>query len=66
MAAAIDAPSRAMTITLWVLRVLVAALFLFAAFVKLASQPQMVEAFGLLSCTGTRFTPSSSGPFSSR
>ena len=48
MATAIDEPSRAMTIVLWVLRVLMAALFVFAAFAKLTSQPQMVEGFGLL------------------
>jgi putative oxidoreductase len=48
MANAISAPSRNMTIVLWVLRVLMAALFLFAAFAKLTSQPMMVEEFGLL------------------
>jgi len=48
MATAIDEPSRARTIALWVLRLLMAALFLFAAFAKLTSQPQMVEGFGLL------------------
>jgi uncharacterized membrane protein YphA (DoxX/SURF4 family) len=36
------------TIGLWVLRVLVAALFLFAAFMKLSSQPMMVEEFGVV------------------
>jgi putative oxidoreductase len=113
MATTIDPPSRTMTIVLWVLRLLMAALFLFAAFAKLTSQPQMVEGFALLpvgqwfrylvglmelvggvavlvpsvsglgalllqvvdvgrsspkscSCTRTGFTPSSSGPFSSR
>jgi putative oxidoreductase len=48
MAIAIDQPSRTTTIVLWVLRLLMAALFLFAAFAKLTSQPQMVEGFGLL------------------
>lgn len=48
MATAIGEPSRAMTIALWVLRLLMAALFLFASFAKLTSQPQMVESFGLL------------------
>ena len=36
------------TIGLWVLRVLVAALFLFAAFMKLSSQPMMVQEFGVV------------------
>jgi len=35
----------ASTIGLWVLRVLMAALFLFAAFMKLTSQPMMVTEF---------------------
>jgi putative oxidoreductase len=48
MATTIDAPSRGMMITLWVLRVLMAALFLFAALAKLTSQPQIVEGFALL------------------
>jgi uncharacterized membrane protein YphA (DoxX/SURF4 family) len=34
------------TILLWVLRLLVAALFLFAAYAKLTGQPMMVEEFG--------------------
>lgn len=33
-------------ITLWVLRILVAALFLSAAYAKLSGQPMMVEEFG--------------------
>jgi len=37
MAAATDVPSRTMPIVLWVLRILMAALFLFAAFAKLSS-----------------------------
>jgi putative oxidoreductase len=48
MATPADNPSRAMNIALWVLRVLMAALFLFAGFAKLSGQPQMVESFGLL------------------
>ena len=48
MATAIDAPSRNMSILLWVLRVLMAALFWFAGFAKLSGQQQMVESFGLL------------------
>ena len=37
-----------MTIVLWVLRVLMAALFLFASFAKLTSQQMMVDEFALL------------------
>ena len=48
MATATTAPSRNMTILLWVLRVLMAALFLFAGFAKLTSQQRMVESFALL------------------
>jgi len=48
MATAIDESSRTMTIVLWVLRVLMAALFLFAAFAKLSGQQMMVDEFGLL------------------
>jgi uncharacterized membrane protein YphA (DoxX/SURF4 family) len=38
-------PSTAWTVVLWVLRVLVAALFLFAAFAKLSGQQMMVDEF---------------------
>ncbi len=48
MAALVDLPSRNTTIVLWILRVLMAALFLFAAFAKLTGQPRMVEGFALL------------------
>jgi putative oxidoreductase len=48
MAAAIDAPSRTMPIALWVLRALMAALFLFAAFAKLTSMQMEVDAFAML------------------
>jgi putative oxidoreductase len=40
--------SRSKTITLWVLRILIAALFLFAGFMKLSGQPMMVEEFGTI------------------
>jgi len=46
MATLVLAPSHKMNIVLWVLRVLMAALFLFAAFGKLTSNPMMVEEFG--------------------
>jgi uncharacterized membrane protein YphA (DoxX/SURF4 family) len=48
MANAIATPSRKTTIVLWVGRILMAALFLFAAFAKLSGQQRMVEGFGLL------------------
>jgi putative oxidoreductase len=48
MAAATDVPSRTMPIVLWVLRVLMAALFLFAAFAKLTSMQIEVDAFAML------------------
>jgi putative oxidoreductase len=48
MTDAFTAPSRNMTIVLWVLRVLMAALFLFAAFMKLSSNPMMVQEFATL------------------
>jgi putative oxidoreductase len=41
-------PSRTSTIVLWVLRVLAAALFLFAGFMKLAGHPTMVQEFDLV------------------
>ncbi len=41
-------PSRVTTIVIWVLRVLLAALFLMAAFMKLSGQPMMVEEFGTI------------------
>ena len=47
MATLVLAPSHKMNIVLRVLRVLMAALFLFAAFGKLTSNPMMVEEFGL-------------------
>jgi uncharacterized membrane protein YphA (DoxX/SURF4 family) len=45
MATAVVAPSGKMNIVIWVLRVLMAALFLFAAFGKLTSNPMMVQEF---------------------
>jgi putative oxidoreductase len=48
MAAATDVPSRTMPIVLWVLRALMAALFLFAAFAKLTSMQMEVDAFAML------------------
>jgi len=38
--------SRAKTISIWVLRLLLAALFLFASVMKITSQPMMVAEFG--------------------
>ncbi len=46
--ATIASPSRVTTIVIWVLRVLLAALFLMAAFMKLSGQPMMVEEFGTI------------------
>ena len=40
--------SRSKTIVLWVLRILIAALFLFAGFMKLSGQPMMIEEFGTI------------------
>jgi uncharacterized membrane protein YphA (DoxX/SURF4 family) len=48
MAAAIGVPSRTMPIVLWVLRALMAALFLFAAFAKLSSMQMEIDAFAML------------------
>jgi uncharacterized membrane protein YphA (DoxX/SURF4 family) len=48
MSATPSALSRAAPTAVWVLRALVAALFLFAAFMKLTSQPMMVEEFELV------------------
>lgn len=41
-------PANVMMIVTWVLRIAVAALFLFAAFAKLSGQSMMVEEFGKL------------------
>jgi putative oxidoreductase len=40
--------SRGKTIALWSLRILVAALFLFAAVMKLSGQPMMIEEFNTI------------------
>jgi putative oxidoreductase len=48
MADAIATPTRNMTIVLWVLRVLMAALFLFGAFAQLTGQQVMVDQFATL------------------
>jgi putative oxidoreductase len=48
VAAATDVPSRSMPIVLWVLRALMAALFLFAAFAKLSSMQMEIDAFAML------------------
>ena len=47
MANAIATPSGTTTVVLWVGRILMAALFLFAAFAKLSGQQRMVEGFSL-------------------
>jgi uncharacterized membrane protein YphA (DoxX/SURF4 family) len=45
MTSAILSKPRGAKIAVWILRVLVAAVFLFAAFMKLSGQPMMVEEF---------------------
>jgi len=45
MNTAVLAASRGRNITLWVMRILMAALFLFAALSKLSAQPMMVAEF---------------------
>ncbi len=40
--------SRSKTIILWILRILMAALFLFASFMKLSGKPMMIEEFGTI------------------
>lgn len=42
------ATGKAAAVAIWVLRVLVAALFFFAAYMKLSGQPQMVDEFNLV------------------
>jgi uncharacterized membrane protein YphA (DoxX/SURF4 family) len=48
MTAAVLPASRSKTIILWTLRVLTAALFLFASFMKLTGQPMMVAEFNVI------------------
>ena len=45
MAALALPASRSKTIILWILRILMAALFLFASFMKLTGKPMMIEEF---------------------
>jgi putative oxidoreductase len=45
MATSIELPSRNTTIALWVLRILIAGLFLFAGVMKLVGHPMMVQEF---------------------
>ena len=45
--AAVLPGSRSKTVIVWILRILMAALFLFASYMKLSGQPMMVEEFGL-------------------
>ncbi len=46
--ASLAAPSRVTTIVVWLLRLVLAALFLFAAFMKLSSQQMMVDEFAVI------------------
>jgi putative oxidoreductase len=48
MTAAALPASRSKTIVLWILRVLIAALFLFAGFMKVTGQPMMIEEFNTI------------------
>jgi uncharacterized membrane protein YphA (DoxX/SURF4 family) len=48
MAAVAASPPVRLTYLLWALRILIAALFLFAGFAKLNGQEMMVQEFGLL------------------
>ena len=48
MATATTSSSQPITYLLWALRLLMAALFLFAGFAKLSGQEMMVQEFGLL------------------
>lgn len=48
MATATTSSSQSLTYVLWALRLLMAALFLFAGFAKLSGQEMMVQEFGLL------------------
>ena len=41
-------PSRLVTILVWILRIVLAALFLMAAFMKLSGQQMMVDEFGVI------------------
>ena len=48
MTSAVLPASRSKTIALWILRILMAALFLFASYMKLSGNPMMVEEFNTI------------------
>ena len=48
MTSAVLPASRSKTITLWILRILMAALFLFASYMKLSGNPMMVDEFNTI------------------
>src|SRR6202051_2848934 len=48
MPSAVLPASRSKAIVLWILRILMAALFLFASYMKLSGNPMMVEEFGTI------------------
>ena len=48
MTTAVLPASRSKTIALWILRILMAALFLFASYMKLSGNPMMVEEFNTI------------------
>jgi putative oxidoreductase len=48
MTSAVLPASRSMTIVLWILRILMAALFLFASYMKLSGNPMMVDEFNTI------------------
>ena len=48
MTSAVLPASRSKTIALWILRILMAALFLFASYMKLSGNPMMVDEFNTI------------------
>jgi putative oxidoreductase len=48
MTTAVLPASRSKTIALWILRILMAALFLFASYMKLSGNPMMVDEFNTI------------------
>jgi putative oxidoreductase len=48
MTSAVLPASRGKTIVLWILRILMAALFLFASYMKLSGNPMMVDEFNTI------------------
>jgi putative oxidoreductase len=48
MTSAVLPASRSKTIVLWILRILMAALFLFASYMKLSGNPMMVDEFNTI------------------